>query len=218
MQLDDQDIAEHDAETGNDPIGETGELDSQLMAEHRPPINRGAFGLFALFLALGGGTYFMYLKTGPQSANAANADAGVISTISDFLTGKVGGVQMMRQTLADSEKVVAEFKASSVRPQVPLSDLRINPFRHIATNNAMAEASEASIRRQREEERKSVLKAVQGLQLQSVIHSDARRACMINNAMFQEGQQLEGFTIEQIAAQAVVVRNGMYRFELRMQR
>ena len=41
---------------------------------------------------------------------------------------------------------------------------------------------------------------------------------MINNAMYQEGQDVEGFTIEQIAPQAVVVRNGLYRFELRMQK
>jgi hypothetical protein len=51
-----------------------------------------------------------------------------------------------------------------------------------------------------------------------VMHSDARKSCMINNSLYLEGQQVESFTIERISPNAVVVRNGSYRFELRMQR
>ena len=41
---------------------------------------------------------------------------------------------------------------------------------------------------------------------------------MINNALYTEGQQVEGFTIEQIGTKAVIVRSGVYRFELTMQK
>jgi hypothetical protein len=41
---------------------------------------------------------------------------------------------------------------------------------------------------------------------------------MINNALYTEGQTVEGFLVEKIAPNTVIVRNGQYRFELRMQR
>jgi hypothetical protein len=46
----------------------------------------------------------------------------------------------------------------------------------------------------------------------------ARKSCMVNNTLYTEGQQVDGFTIEKIAPDSVIVRNGSYRFELRMQR
>ena len=63
-----------------------------------------------------------------------------------------------------------------------------------------------------------MLKAVQGLQLQTVMSGEVRKACMINNTLYQEGQQVEGFTIEKISPGGVVVKNGPYRFELKMQK
>ena len=44
-----------------------------------------------------------------------------------------------------------------------------------------------------------------------------RRACMINNAMYREGQTVSGFVIEKIAQSGVIVRQDVYRFELKMQ-
>ena len=41
---------------------------------------------------------------------------------------------------------------------------------------------------------------------------------MINNTMFVEGQQIDGFTIEKINPSSVIVKNGSYRFELQMQK
>ncbi len=52
----------------------------------------------------------------------------------------------------------------------------------------------------------------------SVMYSESRRACMINNTLFLEGQQCDGFTVERINPNSVIVKNGGYRFELSMQR
>jgi type II secretory pathway component PulC len=41
---------------------------------------------------------------------------------------------------------------------------------------------------------------------------------MINNTLYSEGQQVESFTIEKITPDSVIVKNGSYRFELKMQR
>ena len=78
--------------------------------------------------------------------------------------------------------------------------------------------SETAAKRRREEERQAVLKAVGALNLQSVIHSGTRKSCMINNTLYTEGQQVDSFVVERISPDAVVVRNGVYRFELRMQK
>ena len=41
---------------------------------------------------------------------------------------------------------------------------------------------------------------------------------MINNALYTEGQQIDAFTIEKISANGVIVRSGIYRFNVPMQR
>jgi hypothetical protein len=78
--------------------------------------------------------------------------------------------------------------------------------------------SETAAKKRREEERQAVLKAVATLNLQSVIHSGTIKSCMINNTLYTEGQQVDDFVIERIDPGAVIVKNGVYRFELRMQK
>ena len=51
-----------------------------------------------------------------------------------------------------------------------------------------------------------------------MIHSGTRKSCMINNTLYTEGQEIDSFVVERINPGAVVVRNGVYRFELRMQK
>ena len=63
-----------------------------------------------------------------------------------------------------------------------------------------------------------MLKAVQSLRLQSIMYSETRKACMINDTMYREGDLAETFTIEKVTQTSVIVKNGVYRFELRMQR
>jgi len=41
---------------------------------------------------------------------------------------------------------------------------------------------------------------------------------MINNTLYQEGQQIDSFIIEKIAPAGVIVKSGTYRFELKMQK
>ena len=92
------------------------------------------------------------------------------------------------------------------------------------SQGAMAMAAEeitvrrAHEKKKREEERLAVLRAVNNLQLQSVMSGGARSSCMINTALYTEGQQVEEFTVEKVSPNSVIVRHGTYRFELKMQR
>jgi hypothetical protein len=59
--------------------------------------------------------------------------------------------------------------------------------------------------------------AVAELHLQSIVRGGKYRACMINNTLYQQGQQIGIFTVAQVDAGTVVLESGKYRFELKMQ-
>jgi hypothetical protein len=189
---------------------------SFLTEEAKKPLNRTSVVLFVLMALGSGALYYMHLRTGPTAASAATVSAN--TTINQFLNGGESNVVQMQRMLRETEKVVQQFLAYPSVPQIPLTDLHTNPFRQLAAKGPGESVSDAEAKRRKEEERQAVLKAVQGLQLQSVMRSTAHTACMINNVMYREGQQIDGFTIEKINTNAVVVRNGTYRFELKMQR
>ncbi len=177
--------------------------------------------VFGLILAVAGGGYLWYSNRGPAAADADAADADAASqTVSKFLDGGVANVQLMEKMLRDTEKVVQQFLNYPTINQVPLGELQTNPFRFRApkTENGLPNESEAVAKKRREEERQAILKAVGNLNLQSVIHSGARKSCMINNTLYTEGEQVDDFTVERINPGTVIVKNGVYRFELRMQK
>ena len=197
-----QDVTDHD-------MGDDG--------EKKPSKWRGSqvlIGLIGLGLA---GTYFMYVKTGPASASAMPATAAHKS-VNDFLTAGPANIKTMEKMLKNTEKVVQQFLAYPAVTQVALADLKTNPFRQTAVKAKADGVDENVVAKQREAEKQAALSAVRTLNLQSVLVSDKNRSCMINNAMYLEGQQVDTFAIERITAASVVVRRGAYRFELQMNR
>jgi hypothetical protein len=196
--------------------------DAFVYSESRSGGGRSTLVMFAVLIVGAAGLYVMYRQTGPSSASAAisSANAEAKKTINTFLSGGESGVKLMEKMLRSTEKVVQQFLAYPSMTQIPLSDLRTNPFRaHEKVEKKPAEnLSEVAEKKRREEERQAIIKAVQGLQLQSIMYSEARQACMINNSMYREGNVVEGFAIEKITPASVIVKNGQHRFELRMQK
>jgi hypothetical protein len=190
-----------------------------VIEEEKKPLSKGTVAMFLILSAAAVGTYFMYVRTGPSSASAAvNPQAQQV--IKQFMSDKDKNLVTMQKMLRETESVVQQFLNYPSMTQVPLKDLKSNPFRvgSAEPGAPVANIDEAKEKKKREEERQAALRAVQGLQLQSVMVTGKRAACMINNTMYTEGQQIDAFTIEKIAPNAVVVRNDVYRFELRMQR
>ncbi len=186
------------------------------------PKKQSPIVVFGLALAVLGGGYLWYARSGPAAAvAAANSDADSASqTVSSFLEGGTTSVQTMQKMLRDTEKVVQQFLDYPSMKQVPLGELQTNPFRFRPPTVEGDKPSEtdAAAKRRREEERQVVLKAVGELNLQSVIHSGARKSCMINNTLYTEGQQIDTFVVEKINPGTIIVKSGVYRFELRMQK
>ena len=126
---------------------------------------------------------------------------------------------MMQTMLKDTEKVVKQFLEYPSLTQVPLSSLHTNPFKSGAEKPAdKVDDTEEALARKREEERLAATKSSEALKLQSIIYSGSRKACMINNTLYKEGEQIEQFTIEKIEPGRVIVKTGQYRFELKSKR
>jgi hypothetical protein len=203
---------------GSSAGGDTDVDAAFVVAEERKPLSKGTVAMFLILSAAAAGTYFMYVRTGGQAANAAS-DPKAQQVINQFMSDKDRNLVTMQKMLRETESVVQQFLSYPSMTQVPLKDLKSNPFRvGPATSDKPTGADEAKEKKKREEERVAALKAVQGLQLQSVVVSDSRKACMVNNTLYTEGQQVDAFTIEKIGPNSVIVRKDVYRFELRMQR
>jgi len=190
-----------------------------VLPAEKKSVSTATLVLILLVALGGGGLYLMHLKTGPKAVAAAPESRQASETISSFLSAGDSNIKLMEQMLKDTEKVVQRFLRYPSAAQVPLEELRTNPFKWIAAAPANdSSATEIIARKRKEEERQAVIKAVQLLQLQSVMAGSSQRACMINNTMVKEGQSIEGFTVEKIGPNGVIVRQNKYRFELKMQK
>jgi len=210
-----------DPSVGFNSDGSEGETSEYIATEEKKPkVNQTTLVMFGVLALSAAGVWIMYQRVGPGKAVAAPPPESVQAkkTINSFLDGGGNNIKSMESMLRNTEKVVQQFLTYPSMTQVPLSDLRSNPFRLRPAKPENAPTSDAAERRKREEERVAMLKAVQSLQLQSIMYSDTRKACMINDTMYREGQTIDAFTIEKVNQSSVIVKSGVYRFELRMQR
>lgn len=211
----------YDDTTADAPLGDLaqtlgGGSEEPYFAEEKQPANKNTLVLVGVALIGAAVVWFMYFKKGPASADAATAQASQADqTISQFLSDGSRNIEQMEQLLRDTERVVEQFRTYPSMAQRPLSELRTNPFRFHDLSGTPEDAGLGQ--RKREEERAAALKSVAALSLQSIMHSGTHKACMINSQLYKEGQQVDGFTIDRISPDSVIVRTGAYRFELKMQ-
>lgn len=188
--------------------------------------NRVSFGtlfLAALFLAGIGTTYLMYLKAGPKAAVASTAESKAASaTIAEFLTEGKKDLANMQTMLADTEKVVQKFLQYPSHTQVPLTDLQTNPFlfekQSAATGTAKTEDTVSEQQRKREALRATVRGEAAKLKLKSIIVGPTENIAVISGKSVKLADDVEGFTVESIASDSVVVSRDGFRFKLSMSR
>jgi hypothetical protein len=201
---------------GEDLNGMLNAQDTTFVSDEKKPLSKGTLVMAGILLACGAGTYVMYARSAP-GANVPTAEAAAAqSTINQFLNKDAGNVAKMKDMLQDTEKVVQQFLSNPGKKQVPVEDLHTNPFRVAALETREA-IDEGASRKQQEEQRAATLKAAQSLSLQFIL-SGRKKSCMINNAVYREGQDVGGFKVETISADAVVIRKDDARFELRMKK
>jgi hypothetical protein len=174
--------------------------------------NRSVMLLSGLAVVGAAVVWFMFFRGSPPAAQAAlPADGG--NDIKQFLDS--GNINLMKQTLKDTEKVVQQFRTYPGQTQIPLASLRSNPFRELAPKADGAPVAHTDDDEAKEHSK--VVTAVAELHLQSIVRGGKYRACMINNTLYEQGQQIGIFTVAHVDAGTVVLESGKYRFELKMQ-
>ena len=214
----DQQSDDQNGEPDLSALNEPSEGNFILESSNKKQVSAGTLAVGGLIVACAAGVYFMYLRNGPSAANASSeTTAQASTTITQFLSSDVENVEKMKQMLRDTEKAVQQFKTHPGKSQVPLDALRTNPFRQVGTElgeKAEEKAAAEAAKKRREE----TLKAVQGLKVQSIIAGGSRKAVMINNRMYQEGEEVDRFVVDKIKPGSVIVRFEKSRFELKMQK
>ena len=170
-----------------------------------------------------------FVFSGPKSADAATASTttgggtslsaapgvkGKSTAVEQFLAGGAGDIKQARELMRHTEQVVETFKTYPSVNQVPLGNLKVNPFQQHSGQHGDLSEEEAKARKQ--QERADALAAAQQLQLQSVLHSKVAPACLMNNTLLREKQAVNGFVVEQIKPKSVIVHRGIYRFEVKL--
>jgi hypothetical protein len=219
MSSESQDNVQEQSSGGEELSDALAGSDSEFVTaqEAKPTLNQGLLYLLLVVAIGGGGTYLMYKRQGPATAAAASAQTVQSQqTINNFLTTGPNGIKMMEEMLHNTQKIVQQFLDYPSVPQVPLSDLQTNPFL-FSKNDSAPKTDPDAEKKKAEAEKAALMRAAGELHLQSII-SGNHRACMINNMLYTEGQQVESFTIEKILPNKVIVRSGTHGFELRMQK
>lgn len=196
-----------------------------FVTETKQPMSKGTLIVVGLLIACGAATYFMYVRTGPDTAIAAG-DPNAEKVLNEFLGGSQKNVELMRKMLQDTEKVVTQFRTQASETQVPLEKLATNPFMkekpQPKEDTAAAErAEQLRLATSKAEE------ALGNLRLQTIIHRDPKKAsCMINNTLYRRGQRIVvgddkvTFIVDDIRPDGVSVSttvvDQVLKFELKM--
>jgi hypothetical protein len=226
---------EQDAQSeGDDTAGQgeesfdSGEMgDAGFIGEQpKKPISKSTLVMMAIIAASIGGMYFMHQRAGMPTADAADPKATQV--IKQFMSDKDKNSAQMQKMIKETQSVVDQFLNYPNLKQIPLTELSNNPFKMLPAKDDAADSEKARIKREQEErlaheaQKNQIAKAANALNLQSIVVSGARKACMINNTLVMEGQTIEDgdkqFTVEKITRGVVTVKCGEYRFELTMRK
>jgi hypothetical protein len=161
-----------------------------------------------LVLALAAESYMMSRHTAAGSAREALAMRSPPVRVAPLACAALGPA-CSAAAFDEAEQTLEKFTNSTSIRQIPLSQLKSNPFQQESSSTGGAAGNTPVA-----VDRAAVLNAVASLELESVAISQTRRSCTINNTACEEGQQIDGFTIETIANGSVTVSRGIYRFEL----
>ena len=174
-------------------------------------VNRSTSILLLGFVIVAVGfIYFMRIRSGPNAAMASAESVTAKATITDFLSNGGQNIKQMRDMLRNTEQVVQQF-TSQPNDYTKFVELRNNPFVFPKKATGPGDDEKAAAR-----QRAEVMKALQQLQLQSIIHSENLKACMIGNKLYHEGEQVDRFTVEKITPTSVIVHYGNSRYELKI--
>ena len=195
---------------------ENNEADMIFAPEASKP-GRNAGMLMVAFVLIGVGViYFMRARAGgptPVNADVARAD----NSIKDFIRDG-NQIKKMKEMLDSTEKVVQQFNVDRTSTEND-KKLDYNPFTFHSPNEKPGEDPNDKIKR--DEARKIAARKLQFaedikvIRVQYIMVSSFAKTAMINNKLVQEGQEVDGFLIEKLSPNTVIVQRDGMRAEIK---
>lgn len=175
--------------------------------------------LIALFAAALGALYLLRLRATPAQASAEQLR--VQSEVDAALTN-LSNVRLAAREPTDGAPDVADvFYFEAEHRQIPLSELRGNPFVFVAPSPKTyplvpLKTGAQETNKEEAQQLSEALAAVKTLRLQSVLTGEHGATAMISNNLLTEGQKIRGWTVESIRSRQVVLIWQGHTYVLRM--
>jgi hypothetical protein len=214
---DETEFKDQSEESYEKPEGEEESFEGDYVGEEKKSVNQNTLVIGAILAVVVGLTYFMMLKSGPQTASAMDAQAvdPAGQTISDFLGGSGNNIHLMETMLQKTASVVSRFKTYSDTKQIPLASLATNPFHFARVETRKVDLDDQAAHRAREEQIQETIAAASQLHLQSVLIGGARKSCIVDGRAYLEGQQIaDRFQILEIKTHSVIVADNGLKLEI----
>jgi preprotein translocase subunit SecG len=141
--------------------------------------------------------WFMIKKSTPKAASGASVDKE--ETMIETAIARLTGVKST--IFSKMDEIVSKFYEFSDVPQVKVNELAKNPFEEetfAANLREKPEAGEKANEDARMRWQQQMRQRSQGMQLLSIMKSNQRNCCMIDDKILYEGDTIKGFKVVQI--------------------
>ena len=138
--------------------------------------------------------WFMINKSTPKAASAGSVETEetLIETAINRLTG------VKSKIFNRMDEIVKKFYEFSDVPQVEVNELAKNPFEVETFSANLREKPEAGEIDAKKLWQQQIRYKSKGMQLLSIMQSNQRNCCMIDDKILYEGDSIEGFKVLQI--------------------
>ncbi len=179
-------------------------------AMSRLKLDRSTTGLLILVGLASAGLFYMQVRTAPLLALGAEQTASE-AAIQTFLAAGESNIAKLQQSMKATRATVDQFTATPAT--LAAAKVERDPYAEPAVPRTAPKIEPAI---NRDADRNTLLAAAKQINVQSVIIGNGRRACLLNNKLYFEGQSVTDFKIELITQSAVTVSRDGLRFELRL--
>jgi hypothetical protein len=166
------------------------------VASKKQKVKNSTLLLIALFAAGLLCLLLMIKKSAPQAAKAqsTNNEEVQIETAISRLTGVKSAM------FKSIERIVKKFYEFSDVKQIKVDELVKNPFENEALMTNLYQISDKNIGSNINQQalREQLLESCKGMQLLSIMKSDAGNCCVIDDKILYEGDTLRGFLVRKI--------------------
>ena len=191
-------------DTDSTPRGLGDYVDSHPSRYGRQGLTRENMLLTALFIAGIACVYFLSLRGGPQTASAQEKLTEL------RVNNAISGLTQIDNTHETAMEVVHTFYHQASQRQIPLKNLKANPFvfkipgpvKPVAA--AKTKQTPAPVKKANDQA-KQAMKEVANLKLQSILTGSHGAMAMISNNLLTKGQRIVGWTVADIEPRRVVL-------------